>query len=86
MIVIVLILVSATVQMVSAETAHVANHVVISELFYDETGTDCNEFCEFYNPTDSDIDIGGWKLKAFDQTGALKANTTLSVGATIGAL
>jgi hypothetical protein len=69
----------------TAEAAHVANHVVISELFYDETGTDYNEFCELYNPTDSDIDIGGWKLKAFNQTGTLQTTTTFSVGANISA-
>ena len=55
MIVIVLILVSATVQMVSAETVHVANHVVISEV---QIATD--EFVELYNPTNSDIDMTGW--------------------------
>nr|CBH38970.1 hypothetical secreted protein containing periplasmic copper-binding and DUF 11 domains [uncultured archaeon] len=52
-------------------------HVVISEVFYDESSTDNNEFCELYNPTDSDIDIGGWKLKAFNQAGVLKTTTTL---------
>jgi hypothetical protein len=60
-------------------------HVVISEVFYDESGTDNNEFCELYNPTDSDIDISGWKLKAFDQTGTLKTTTTFPAGTTITA-
>ena len=84
-ILVLVMVVLASVQVVGAETAHVANHVVISELFYDETGTDCNEFCELYNPTDSDIDIGEWELKAFNQVGALQTTTTFSVGATIGA-
>lgn len=35
------------------------NHVVISEVFYNETSTDYNEFVELYNPTPSSIDIGG---------------------------
>jgi parallel beta-helix repeat protein len=52
-------------------------HVVISEVFYDESSTDNNEFCVLYNPSDSDIDIGGWKLKAFNQAGVLKTTTTL---------
>jgi predicted extracellular nuclease len=60
-------------------------HVVISEVFYDESGTDNNEFCELYNPSDSDIDIGNWKLKAFNQSGILKTTTTLPVGTTITA-
>ncbi|MGB3457791.1 MAG: NosD domain-containing protein, partial [Halobacteriota archaeon] len=60
--------------------------VVISEVFYDESGTkDINEFCELYNPTDSDIDIGNWTLKAFDQTGVLKTNTTFPDDAIITA-
>jgi parallel beta-helix repeat protein len=60
-------------------------HVVISEVFYDESGADNNEFCELYNPTDSDIDISGWKLKAFNQAGVLQTTTTLPAGTTITA-
>jgi hypothetical protein len=60
-------------------------HVVISEVFYDESSTDNNEFCELYNPLDSDIDIGGWKLKAFNQAGVLKTTTTFPGGAIITA-
>ncbi|MCK4404897.1 MAG: lamin tail domain-containing protein, partial [Hadesarchaea archaeon] len=48
------------------------NHVVISEVFYDESGTDTNEFVELYNPTLSSVDIGGWKLKHYNQTGSLQ--------------
>nr|CBH37570.1 hypothetical secreted protein, NosD and DUF11 family [uncultured archaeon] len=59
--------------------------VVISEVFYDESGTDNNEFCVLYNPTDSDIDIGDWKLKAFSQDGTLKTTTTFPGGAIITA-
>ena len=59
--------------------------VVISEVFYDESGTDNNEFCVLYNPTDSNIDIGDWTLNAFDQTGALKTTTTFPDDASITA-
>jgi len=51
----------------TAMAQEVPAHVVMSEVFYDESGDDNNEFCELYNPTDSDIDISGWKLKAFNQ-------------------
>jgi hypothetical protein len=63
----------------------VPTHVVISEVFYDESGTDNNEFCELYNPTDSNIAISGWKLKAFNQAGVLKTTTTLPAGTNITA-
>ena len=53
------------------------DHVVISEVFYDETSTDTNEFVELYNPTDHDIDIGGWQLKNYNQTGSLYTTTTI---------
>ncbi|NAT10973.1 hypothetical protein C4E22_05435 [ANME-1 cluster archaeon AG-394-G06] len=59
--------------------------VVISEVFYDESGTDTNEFCVLYNPTDSDIDIGDWTLKAFNEMGVLKTTTTFPSGAIITA-
>ena len=63
MIVLFLILVSATAQMASAETAHVANHVVISEV---QIATD--EFVELYNPTNSDIHMTGWHWCYFSST------------------
>ena len=69
----------------TAMAQEVPAHVVMSEVFYDESGDDNNEFCELYNPTDSDIDISGWKLKAFNQTGTLKTTTTLPAGTIITA-
>jgi hypothetical protein len=63
MIVMVLILVSAMAQMVSAETAHVATHVVISEFATRGSDSAYDEFVELYNPTNSAIDISGWKLQ-----------------------
>ncbi|MBA7595425.1 hypothetical protein ES703_02388 [subsurface metagenome] len=62
------------------------NHVVISEVFYDESGTDTNEFVELYNPTLSSVDIGGWKLKFFNQTGTLYWTLTFGGGTTIASL
>ncbi|NQE52008.1 hypothetical protein C5S29_00345, partial [ANME-1 cluster archaeon GoMg3.2] len=59
--------------------------VVISEVFYDESGTDNNEFCVLYNPTDSDIDIGDWTLNAFKQDGTPETTTTFPGGAIINA-
>jgi parallel beta-helix repeat protein len=68
-----------------AMAQEVPAHVVISEVFYDESDADNNEFCELYNPSDSDVDISGWKLKAFNQAGVLQTTTTLPAGATITA-
>ena len=62
------------------------NHVVISEVFYDESGTDTNEFVELYNPTLSSVDIGGWKLKHYNQTGSLQWELTFGGGTTIASL
>jgi len=55
----------------------IADHVVISEIFYDESSYDNNEFVELYNPTDHDIDIGGWQLKSYNQQGIIWANTAI---------
>lgn len=64
----------------------VTNHVVISEFFYDETGTDNNEFVEIYNPTDSPVDISGWTVEHYNQLGAVQTNTvTIPSGVTLKA-
>ncbi|MDE1970635.1 MAG: lamin tail domain-containing protein [Patescibacteria group bacterium] len=40
-----------------------ADHVVISEIAFDAVGSDAGkEFVEFYNPTESDVDMGSWSL------------------------
>ena len=70
------LLVSITITSVGTVEA-ATDHVVISEVFYDETSTDTNEFVELYNPTDHDIDIGGWQLKNYNQTGSLYTTTTI---------
>ena len=67
MIILVLVLVSATaVQMVSAETAHVANHVVISEICIG--GTD--DWIELYNPTNGSINLSdGYRIEKASSSG-----------------
>ncbi|MFN4133683.1 MAG: lamin tail domain-containing protein, partial [Candidatus Hadarchaeales archaeon] len=55
----------------------IANHVVISEVFYDESGSDENEYIELYNPTASAVNIGGWKLKHYNETGAAQFTATI---------
>jgi len=54
-------LVLASVQAVGAETAHVANHVVISEVQIEDDDNTKHDFVEIYNPTDSDVDLGGYE-------------------------
>ncbi|MEW6070142.1 MAG: lamin tail domain-containing protein, partial [Candidatus Thermoplasmatota archaeon] len=61
----------------------IATHIVISEVFYDETGTDYNEFVELYNPTTAAVDISGWSLKHYNQAGSLQWTRTFPSGATI---
>ncbi len=40
-----------------------ANHILISEIFYDTPGSDAvEEWIEMYNPTDSVWDLSGWTL------------------------
>ena len=41
----------------------VATHVVISEFSTRGPSSAYDEFAELYNPTDSPVDIGGWKLQ-----------------------
>lgn len=41
----------------------IANHVVISEFAPAGPGGANDEFIELYNPTDTDVDLSGWKLQ-----------------------
>lgn len=65
------------VVMVGLAEASVADYVVISEFFYDEDGANRNEFAELYNPTKTAIDISGWKLTHYNQTGKLQSTVTM---------
>ena len=49
--------------------AQQADHVVISELrFYEVSGVN-EEFVELYNPTDTPVDLGGWRIQYKSATG-----------------
>lgn len=39
-----------------------ADHVVISEVYYDVINESCSEFVELYNPTENNVNIGGWVI------------------------
>jgi hypothetical protein len=61
----------------------VSTHVVINEIDTNPPGDDSksiNEWIELYNPTDSTIDIGGWKIVS---TNALKKTLTIPLGTVI---
>ncbi len=60
------------------------DHVVINEVDINPPGDDSKsvtEWVELYNPTDSPIDIGGWKIAS---TTILKKTMTISPGTVIG--
>ena len=41
---------------------NIANHLVISELYYNPEDESNSEFIEFYNPTESAVDISDWSF------------------------
>jgi hypothetical protein len=56
--------------------------VVINEFSYDDSSTDDYEFVELYNRSAAAIDISGWTLQSFDETGAY-GTTVIPVGTTL---
>ena len=63
--------------------AQTADHVVINEVDLNPPGDDSktiSEWVELYNPTDSDVDISGWKIAS---TTVLKKTMTVSPGTII---
>lgn len=65
--------------------AEVASHVVISEVYGgggNAGATYKNDFIELYNPTNSDIDLSGWKIQYASKAGIFdeKNNITLING------
>lgn len=58
----------------------IANHVVINEVDINPPGDDSaspKEWVELYNPTENNVDIGGWKIAS---TTVLKQTLTIPVG------
>ena len=61
----------------------IADHVVINEVDINPPGDDSSsptEWVELYNPTDSDVDISGWKVAS---TTVLKQELTIPAGTII---
>ncbi len=48
--------------------AHIADHVVIAEVVYDQWPDDVDNFVELYNPTVSAVDLTGWSVVGLDGT------------------
>jgi hypothetical protein len=64
--------------------AQTSETVVINEVDINPPGDDfksINEWVELYNPTDSDVDVSGWKIAS---TTVLKKTMTISSGTIIG--
>jgi len=63
----------------------VADHIVINEIDINPPGDDSaspSEWVELYNPTDSDVNIGGWKIAS---TTVLKQTFSIPIGTVIEA-
>ena len=63
--------------------AQTTDHVVINEVDTNPPGDDSksvNEWVELYNPTNSDVDLGGWKIAS---TTVLKKTMTIQSGTII---
>ena len=61
----------------------IADHIVINEIDTNPPGDDSTsptEWVEIYNPTDSDVNIGGWEIAS---TTVLKQTFTISIGTII---
>ena len=62
----------------------ISDHVVINEVDTNPFGDDSksiSEWVELYNPTDSDVDLSGWKIAS---TTVLKKTLTIPDGTIIG--
>ena len=60
------------------------DHIVINEVDINPPGNDAasvSEWIELYNPTDSDVDLGGWKIAS---TTVLKKTMTIPDGTIMG--
>ena len=59
-----------------------ANHLVISEIQINGAST-TQDFVELYNPTDSDFDLNGWKLRKRTSTGSESSLVVIGTGKSI---
>jgi fimbrial isopeptide formation D2 family protein len=75
------ILVSVGIAPINMVKAQTANHVVISEFSTRGPAGAYDEFVELYNPTDTDINIQGWKLEYWSGS-AWYNRATIGVGDT----
>ena len=56
-----------------------ADHIVISEVYYDASGIDSvEEYVELYNPTNNTIDISGWRLEDASSSYIIPADSTIA--------
>jgi hypothetical protein len=56
-----------------------ADHVLITEVYYDTPGTDSvEEYVELHNPTANSVDIGGWKLQDPGATFTIPQDSSLT--------
>ncbi|MBI2208206.1 lamin tail domain-containing protein [Candidatus Woesearchaeota archaeon] len=65
-----LVLVSVLFLIISSFNAFaaIADHVIISEVYYDAVDESNSEYIELYNPTSSTIDISGWVINTTSST------------------
>jgi hypothetical protein len=79
------ILVLVALAIPASAQSSIADHVVINEIDINPPGNDFDsprEWIELYNPTDSDVDIGQWKIAS---TTVLKQTLSVPIGTVIGA-
>ncbi|MCP3101115.1 lamin tail domain-containing protein [Myxococcus sp. K15C18031901] len=68
------------------EPPPVANHVVISEVSGRGVSAQTDEYIELYNPTNADVNIGGWLVQYKSATGAAySGSVTIPAGKVIRA-
>jgi phosphatidylserine/phosphatidylglycerophosphate/cardiolipin synthase-like enzyme len=76
----------ASIMVAIPQARAVATHVVISEFATRGPSAALDEFAELYNPTDSPVDIGGWKLQYKSATGTTWSDrAVLPAGSTVPA-
>ncbi len=63
---------SSTIENVTSTLPIILSHLVISAVRIGTASSTLDEFVELYNPTDSAISIGGYKLRPFTASGNIK--------------